>query len=163
TRWLSRKPAVRWSAVAAAVGVVATVAMTVTSASAAPTRYEAESATISQGTVATNHLNYSGTGFVDYTNVVGSYVHWTVNAPSAGTATIAIRYANGTTTDRPMDVAINGFLVSAGVSFPGTGNWDTWQTRTITATVNAGSNTIRATATTANGGPNVDYLDFSVA
>jgi glucose/arabinose dehydrogenase len=165
-RWLSfapRKRSVRWLSVVAVAGVLlTTVAVAVVPASAAPTRYEAENATISQGTVATNHLNYSGTGFVDYTNVVGSYVQWTVNASAAGTATLTIRYANGLTTDRPMDISVNGFLVSAGVSFPSTGNWDTWQSRTITASVNAGSNTVRATATTANGGPNVDYLDFSV-
>jgi Fungal chitosanase of glycosyl hydrolase group 75/Carbohydrate binding module (family 35)/Carbohydrate binding module (family 6) len=131
-------------------------------AAAAPTRYEAENATISQGTVATNHTGYSGTGFVDYTNVTGSYVQFTVNAASAGTATLAIRYANGTTTNRPMDIAVNGTVVSAGLAFPGTGSWDTWATQTISAPVNGGSNTIRATATTSNGGPNVDFLDFEL-
>ena len=30
---------------------------------------------------------------------------------------------------------------------------------TIPVTLTAGANTIRATATTANGGPNVDYLE----
>src|SRR5262249_43072701 len=40
--------------------------------------YQAEDAIISQGTVATNHLGYTGTGFVDYTNVAGSYVEFTV-------------------------------------------------------------------------------------
>jgi hypothetical protein len=131
-------------------------------ANAAATRYEAENATISQGTVASNHTGFSGTGFVDYTNVTGSYVQWTVNVASAGTATLSFRYANGTTTDRPMSIAVNGTVVSS-LSFPGTGNWDTWATKTLTASVAAGANTIRATATTANGGPNVDFLDFEVA
>ncbi|NUO61572.1 MAG: carbohydrate-binding protein [Hamadaea sp.] len=131
-------------------------------AAAAPTRYEAENATISQGTVATNHTGYSGAGFVDYTNVTGSYVQFTVNAAAAGTATLAIRYANGTTTNRPMDIAVNGTVVSAGLAFAGTGSWDTWATKVLTAPVSAGSNTIRATATTVNGGPNLDYLDFEV-
>ncbi len=99
---------------------------------------------------------------VNYDNLVGGYVRWTVNAATAGTATLAFRFANGTTTSRPMDITVNGTLVADELSFPGTGNWDTWQTKSITAAVNAGSNTIRATATTANGGPNVDYLDFDV-
>ncbi len=124
-----------------------------------PVRYEAENATISQGTVATNHTGYSGTGFVDYTNVTGSYVEWSINAAATGTATVAIRFANGTTTNRPMDIAVNGTVVAAGKAFNPTANWDTWQTTTVTIPVNAGTNTVRATATTSNGGPNVDYID----
>ena len=122
-------------------------------------RYEAETATISQGAVATNHTGFSGTGFVDYNNVTGSYVQWSVNAATAGTATLKLRYANGTATNRPMDVTVNGTVVSAGVAFPGTGNWNTWATRTVTVNLAAGTNTVRAAATTANGGPNVDYLE----
>jgi hypothetical protein len=124
--------------------------------------YQAESATISQGVAESNHTGYTGTGFVNYDNVSGSYVQWPVTASAAGTATIVLRYANGTTTNRPMDIAVNGTVVSGALSFAGTGNWDTWQTKTITATVNAGTNTIRATSTTANGGPNVDKLSVSV-
>jgi hypothetical protein len=130
-------------------------------AGAATTSYEAESATISQGTVATNHTGFTGTGFVDYTNVAGSFVQWTVTAASAGSVPVSIRYANGTTTNRPMDISVNGTVVATGKAFNGTGNWDTWTTTTVTATLNAGSNTVRATATTANGGPNVDSLSLT--
>jgi hypothetical protein len=127
------------------------------------TTYQAENATISQGTVATNHTGFTGTGFVDYTNVTGSYVEFTVTASAAGTTTVTIRYANGTTTNRPMDIAVNGTVVSAGVAFPSTSTWDTWQTATITVPLNAGTNTIRATATTANGGPNVDAITVTTS
>jgi glucose/arabinose dehydrogenase len=127
-------------------------------ASAAPARYEAESATISQGTAASNHTGYSGTGFVDYTNITGSYVEFTVSAPATGTATLTLGFANGTTVDRPVDISVNGTTVATGVSFPGTGSWDTWQTKTINASLTAGTNKVRATATTANGGPNLDRL-----
>ncbi|WP_412539382.1 YbhB/YbcL family Raf kinase inhibitor-like protein [Longispora sp. K20-0274] len=133
------------------------------SAAAAATRYEAENATIVQGVVATNHTGYSGTGFVDSTNVAGSYVEFTVTAASAGTATIGVRYANGTTADRPADVTVNGNVVAAGASFPGTANWDTWATKTLTAPVVAGTNKIRLTGATATGGPNLDYVDVDVA
>jgi polygalacturonase len=122
-------------------------------------RYEAENATISQGVVESNWPGFSGAGFVNYTNVAGSYVQWTVNAAAAGPATLAIRFANGTTTDRPMDISVNGTVVASGVSFPGTGAWSAWQVRTLMATLNAGANAVRATAATANGGPNVDYLE----
>ena len=131
-------------------------------ASAAATRYEAENATISQGVVESNHLNFSGTGFVNYDNLVGSYVEWTVSAASAGTATLAVRHSNGSTANRPMDITVNGMLVADELAFNPTGSWDTWATVTVNAAVTAGTNTIRATATTVNGGPNVDFLDFEV-
>ncbi|MEU0570721.1 CBM35 domain-containing protein [Nonomuraea sp. NPDC005983] len=121
--------------------------------------YEAESATISQGAVESNHAGFSGTGFVNYDNVTGSYVEFTVNAAQAGDATVTLRYANGTTTNRPMTIEANGTGVTR--DFNGTGNWDTWATATLTLPLVAGANTIRATATTVNGGPNLDYIDVS--
>jgi hypothetical protein len=112
--------------------------------------------------VEANHLGFSGTGFVNYDNVTGSYVQWTVNAAAAGAAVLRLRYANGTTTDRPMDITVNGTLVANDLSFPSTGSWDDWQTATVTASLTAGANTVRATATTVNGGPNADYLEVQL-
>jgi hexosaminidase len=121
-------------------------------------RYEAENATIFRGVVESNHTGFSGTGFVNYDNAAGSYVEWTVNAAAAGPVTLTIRYANGTTANRPMDIAVNGSVAAPAVAFGGTGSWNTWQNRTVRVNLNAGDNRIRATATAAAGGPNVDYL-----
>ncbi|MFG2001947.1 cellulase family glycosylhydrolase [Spirillospora sp. NPDC048911] len=154
---MRRRAIARLTAVLAALALL--VPVHVADAAAAPVRYEAENATISQGVVESNHAGYSGSGFVNGTNATGSYVEWTVNAASAGSTTLAIRYANGTTTNRPMDVTVNGATVSAGRAFAGTGAWTTWATSSLTAALNAGANTVRLTATTANGGPNLDYLD----
>ena len=123
-----------------------------------PADYQAEDATLTNATVASNHAGFTGSGFVDYTNATGSAVEWTVNAASAGGADVVFRFANGTTVNRPMDISVNGTVVASGVSFPGTGNWDTWTTVTVHVTLNAGANKIKATATTANGGPNVDKI-----
>jgi alpha-galactosidase len=123
------------------------------------TRYEAENATISQGTVDSDHDGFSGTGFVNYTNVAGSFVQFGVTATQTGPATLVFDFANGTTTDRPMDITVNGTLVAHNLSFPPTGAFTLWSTTILGANLNAGTNTIRATATTANGGPNLDYLD----
>lgn len=124
----------------------------------AATDYQAEDARISQGTVATNHTGYTGSGFVDYTNVKGSYVEFTVDAAFAGTASVALRYANGTATDRPMDLSVNGAVAAPAVSFPATADWNTWATKAVNVTLKAGTNTLRATATTDNGGPNLDRV-----
>ncbi|MCE7003317.1 PQQ-dependent sugar dehydrogenase [Kibdelosporangium philippinense] len=159
-------PRSRWrgtlSCVAAGVTVLA-LAPAASSESSAVTKYEAENATIAQGVVESNHAGHSGTGFVNYDNVAGSSVEFTAQAATAGSATLKFRFANGTTINRPLDIAVNGTVVAAGVAFNGTGAWTTWQDVTVTAQLAAGTNTIKATATTANGGPNLDYLETDIA
>jgi Carbohydrate binding module (family 6)/Glycosyl hydrolases family 28 len=126
----------------------------------AGTRYEAENAAC-QGTVDSDHAGFSGTGFCNTTNSVGASVQWTATAASAGAATLTFRYANGTTASRPMDLSVNGVAVGT-LDFPPTGSFDTWATVKATATLAAGSNTIRLAATTSAGGPNLDYVDVAM-
>jgi len=123
-------------------------------------RYEAENATISQGAVETQHAGYSGTGYVNTVNAVGPYVQWSVTAAAAGSVTLRFRHANGVAENRPLNVSINGGA-PVSVNFPATGAWTTYATVTLTATLVAGTNTIRATATTAGGAPNLDYLEVA--
>ncbi|MFI0540661.1 carbohydrate-binding protein [Streptomyces sp. WSLK1-3] len=147
--------------VIASVGLIAgtLVALSGTTAQAATTRYEAEtSPAICTGAVETEYAGYSGTGFCNGTNATGAYAQFTVSAPASGTATLSVRFANGTTTARPADIIVNGSTASS-ASFESTGTWSGWTTKTLTVPVNAGSNTIRLNPTTANGLPNVDYLD----
>ncbi len=133
-----------------------------TTATAAPLRYEAETAPATcSGTIDANHSGYSGTGFCNASNAVGAAAQFTVNATTAGAATVGIRFASGTTTARPADIIVNGTRTAA-TTFEGTGAWSTWTTKTLAVQVNAGSNTIRFNPTTAAGLPNVDYLDFEV-
>jgi hypothetical protein len=124
---------------------------------------EAETATIFHGTVDSDHAGFTGTGFVNNTNEIGSYVEWTANAVTAGPATVAFRFANGTTANRPMDISVNGTVVAAGLPFTGNGDWTSWRLQSVTVSLNAGTNTIRATGTTANGGPNLDHLSVNPA
>ena len=131
-------------------------------ASAAPTRFEAESSPATcTGTIDSNWAGFSGSGFCNGTNAVGAGAQFTVNASTSGTATLGVRFANGTTTARPAGLIVNGSTVQT-PSFEGTGAWSTWATKTLSVSVNAGSNTIRLNPTTSNGLPNVDYLDFEV-
>ncbi|MEV8508883.1 PQQ-dependent sugar dehydrogenase [Actinoplanes sp. NPDC051475] len=143
-------------------GMIATTLLPALPAHAAPVRYEAENAAITRGAVEADHPGFTGTGFVNYDNVVGSFVEWSIPAASAGNVSVAIRYANGTGVDRPMDISVNGTLVRSALSFPGTGSWDTWRTVTFTVGLSAGTDRIRATAVTADGGPNVDSLSAGV-
>ncbi|CNF54138.1 Pectate disaccharide-lyase precursor [Mycobacterium tuberculosis] len=137
----------------------ALVALSGTAAHAATVRYEAgESPAVCSGTIDSDHAGYSGGGFCNTENETGAYAQFTVTAPAAGTATLGVRFANGTGTARPANVTVNGATV-ASAPFAGTGSWDSWTTATLSVPVNAGANTIRFTATTGNGLPNVDYID----
>ncbi len=142
--------------VATALTVTAQIVAT-PAARAAPPSYEAESAVPARAAVESNHAGFSGTGFVNYDNAVGGYVEYTVNADRAGSHTLTFRYANGTAVDRPLSVTVDGGQATT-LRFPGTGAWTTWRDATATAILKAGPNKIRATATTANGGPNADRL-----
>ncbi|MER6502740.1 PQQ-dependent sugar dehydrogenase [Streptomyces sp. NPDC001455] len=132
------------------------------SAAETATRYEAESATIVRGAAESNHSGYSGTGFVNGDNVVGGYVEFTVDAATAGTARIAVRYSNGTAASRAADIAVGGETVFAAHAFRATADWNTWATSTVTTPVTAGGNRIRLTSTTADGLPNLDHIDVTV-
>jgi glucose/arabinose dehydrogenase len=126
-------------------------------AAAAAAVYEAEQATITHGVVESNHAGFTGTGFVNSDNAVGASVEFTVTPATAGTMSLVLRYANGTTTSRPATVTVNG-TVRATPQFPGTGSWTTWRTETVSAPLAAGANTVLVTATTANGLGNLDSL-----
>jgi polygalacturonase len=122
-------------------------------------RFEAEDG-LCQGTVDSNHAGFSGAGFCNTTNAVGSAEEWTITREQAGTASLVFRFANGTTAARPMELVVNGTSVGT-LNFAGTGAWTTWQTASVPASLTAGPNTVRLTATTAGGGPNIDYVEVA--
>src|SRR5436190_8893576 len=127
----------------AALVAGAVVAWPTSSAMAAPTRFEAESSPATcSGTIDSNWAGFSGSGFCNGTNATGAFAQFTVNASASGSATLGIRFANGTTIARPAGLIVNGSTVQT-PSFEGTSAWTAWVTRTLTISVNAGSNTIR--------------------
>ncbi|ADH66451.1 carbohydrate-binding protein [Nocardiopsis dassonvillei] len=139
------------------------VTLSGTAAHAATTRYEAEGTSAScNGSIETEWPGYSGDGFCDTENEEGAHVQFSVNAPASGTATLTVRFANGTSSARPADVLVNGSR-TASVSFEGTGDWDAWTTKTLTVQLAEGANTIRFDPTGSQGMPNVDYLDVETS
>ncbi|MFJ6671185.1 carbohydrate-binding protein [Actinosynnema sp. NPDC091369] len=125
-----------------------------------PLRYEAEEApAVCQGAIDSNQAGFTGSGFCNGDAAVGAYAQFTVTTPMAGPATVGVRFANGHSsgTARPVDLVVNGSVVGT-VSFESTGAWTTWTTKDLTASLNAGSNTIRLESTTVGGLPDVDHL-----
>ncbi|MFF8842020.1 carbohydrate-binding protein [Streptomyces sp. NPDC015127] len=145
----------------ACVGLLAGALVTLAGhpAQAASTRYEAEtSPAICTGTVDSDWAGYSGAGFCNGNNAAGAYAQFTVHAPASGTATLRVRFANGSGTARPAGLVVNG-ATGQTPSYEATGAWTTWVTKTLTVPVNAGSNTIRFNPTTSAGLPNIDYVE----
>ena len=129
--------------------------------------YEAEVSTNIRGSASITlgrNAGYSGTGYVDMGGQ-GSYLRWTSidGGDCGGTCTFKIRYANGGSSSRRCEVTLNGDnTVVATLQFPVTGNWTTYDYSTIVETqCTAGSNSIKVKASTSDGGPNLDVLEFS--
>ena len=150
---------------AAVIGLVAAAATTLVAmhgADAATVRYEAESAPATcDGAIESNHTGYSGSGFCNVDNATGAAAQFTVNATSAGTATLAIRYAHGGTDSRPANIVVNGATVQTAGAFAATGAWTTWSTMTVAVPVNAGNNTVRLEASSSAGLANIDYVELT--
>ncbi len=135
--------------------------VTFDAAHAATIRYEAEDSPAScDGSIETEHAGWSGSGFCDSDNSTGAYVQFTVDAPASGTATLAVRFANGGSGARPTDIRVNGSGTQS-TSFESTGAWTAWTTKTLTVDLTAGTNTVRLTATGSSGLPNVDYIEIT--
>ncbi|MFI7642118.1 PQQ-dependent sugar dehydrogenase [Nonomuraea sp. NPDC049400] len=124
--------------------------------------HEAEDAVIINGVVESNHAGYSGTGFVNSANAVGAAVEFTVQADADANTNLAVRYANGATAARPATLTVNGATHST-PQFAPTGAWTTWNNETVAASLQAGANVVRLTATTAAGLANIDALTVGVA
>ncbi|MBV7699926.1 right-handed parallel beta-helix repeat-containing protein [Streptomyces sp. TRM70350] len=124
-------------------------------------RFEAESSSATcDGTIDSNHSGYSGTGFCNTDNASGAAAGFTIEAADAGSATLKVGFANGGSSARSADLVVNGSTVQS-VSFEATGAWNTWSTKSLTAQLGSGTNTVRLVATGSAGLPNIDYLDSS--
>lgn len=147
----------------AAVVVAALSSATAVSAAdaqAATMRYEAESApAVCSGLVASDHSGYSGSGFCDTDNALGASVQFSLDSAAAGTATVTVRYANGSSADRPADISVNGTVSRSGFAFEPTGGWNVWAAKTLTVQLAAGINTVLLAARTSAGLANIDYLE----
>ena len=106
------------------------------------------------------NLGFSGEGYVNTTNAVGSYASWIINSTEAQTATLSFRYANGGTTSRDGALMVNG-TTAGNLSLPSTGDWEVWEYASVNLQLEQGANEIIATATTADGLANIDLIAFS--
>jgi hypothetical protein len=90
----------------------------------------------------------------------GAFVEWDNVNQSSGVKNLTFRYANGSATNRTCELRVNGNLIGT-INFAPTGSWNTWTTTTVSGvTMVNGANIVTITASTANGGPNLDKVDI---
>lgn len=111
------------------------------------------------------HTGFTGEGYLDADNKVGSHFEVEFEAPAAGRYVLAARYAQGKTDTRPVEVRVNGEVVDAAFPFPPTRFWTDWVYAILPGPVDlkAGKNVVRFTATSAEGLANLDHLKFTPA
>ncbi|HEV7301051.1 MAG TPA: carbohydrate-binding protein [Tepidisphaeraceae bacterium] len=125
---------------------------------ASPVTIQAEMATLGGGTFkSSTNGGYNGTGYADFTGA-NSYVQFDVHRTAAGDATLAVRYANGSTVTRSVRVTVNNAVVGTLPLGP-TGSWTHWATASLTTALREGNNIVRVTAI--NDGPNLDGLTIA--
>jgi|GEM_PF-1738704 len=102
---------------------------------------------------------FAGTGYLNFDNQTSSFGTWYLFSQTSGNKNLSIRYSNGGGAPRGMSVTVNESIQTNFQASP-TGSWTSWQTENISLNLSKGVNKITLTATTQDGGPNVDLIAF---
>ena len=123
-------------------------------------RYAAAEQTIRDGVREETNEGYLYKDYLNLANNNASSVTFAVNVPFDGNYLSSFHIANGSAIDRQMTVSVAGRSEVWKQSFLSTGAWTTWMERGIVLPLKAGVNYITLLSDTAEGGPNIDYLDL---
>jgi len=125
------------------------------------TTFEAENASvINKAVVETEHSGYTGDGYVNFDNEPGGYITFKINMLQDSMQSIQVVYANGSGSNRQMELMINNSLVDT-LNFEATTAWSDWDTVLTKQHLKNGLNTIQLTGISALGGPNLDKVLLS--
>lgn len=98
-------------------------------------------------------------GYFNSNNELGSYGTWELYSKKAGEVTVTVRFGNGGADPRNMKLTVNGEDVRE-VEFASTDGWTNWMETEVKVTLVEGKNTLKLTAVSALGGPNIDLFYF---
>jgi pectate lyase len=104
---------------------------------------------------------WTGPGFIDANNGIGTTVSWEIMVPVDGVYALSWRYAfGGTATNyRDAKVVIDGNTIIDTVYFPYTNTWSNWAVLTpVNVNLTAGDHKIRLEAVRTGGIANLDYF-----
>ncbi len=113
------------------------------------------------GTIDNNNTGFLGTGFLNLANATGSDVTMSVAASETGEYALYVRFANGSTANRPVSIEVNGATLIPNLDMPATGSWTTWESITFSLNLQQGNNLIRFISLTENGAANLDLIGFA--
>ena len=123
-------------------------------------KYEAENGVFNKTVLESTHEGFSGKGYANLDNEVGSSVTLSVVTAGEGDKDVKIVFANGSTANRPVSVAVNGKVQVESVDFESTGAWESWDSSVVMLKLPAGASTITIASLTKDGGPNIDRIEF---
>ena len=104
--------------------------------------YEAENGVLSgDAAMAADQTGYTGTGYVTGLTSVTSAVYFSANVENSAAYDFKLRFSNGDAESKTLSLYLNGVKAKQ-ISFPGTGDWNTWSEVLETVNLNKGSNTI---------------------
>jgi glucose/arabinose dehydrogenase len=107
--------------------------------------------------IKTGNPGFSGKGYLDPAGTDSKITYELEDVP-AGTHTLRVRYALGSSQKRPMEVVVNS-KNRATIPFTSTGDWESWKTIEVDVELKKGKNTISLVAGE-NSGPNIDRIQF---
>ena len=102
---------------------------------------------------------HTGLGFFNMANEKNSFASYKMKFPGAGYVTLAVRYANGGSSDRLFNAYLDhDYYVSA----PPTGGWENWDTAYVVMDAPLGEAELKFISLTSDGAPNIDAFGFSI-
>lgn len=114
------------------------------------------------GVSETKNPGYISESPLNLNNAIGASYSFEMSLSQSSQVVLSVSFSNGGTVARPMNILVDGANVGS-FAFALTGGWGVWVSESKTISVQAGSHTIKLVATTADGGPNVDYTGTSTA
>jgi hypothetical protein len=103
------------------------------------------------------HSGFTGTGYVQFSDLEGSTAEWDISVGPAGLRRLNFRYANGFDESAFIQIDTNDTNSPIFVEFPSTGSWDSWEDLVIRIPYIAGENVLRATLI-GGPGPAIDSI-----
>ena len=115
-----------------------------------------------EGSTETESNGYIGKGYFDFKNSTSSFATWLVKSPKEDSITLSIRYANGDSVSRDMELVVNDKEIGI-VKMGKTGSWSAWNTSSVKIKLKKGKNSITLKSTVKIGGADVDAFLFDIA
>ncbi len=123
--------------------------------------YQAETADLYKAVTETKNSGYIGDSYINFDNEPGSYLELRIGMAEAGMQSIEIRFANGGSATRPMEISLDGNTVLENVIFETTGEWTSWDTLSFNLEIPQGIHSLKFISTGSEGGPNLDQFEIS--